>query len=112
MARPVNPDSQYTVKPHQVGSHLYASTQPWTVNPSTGRKEYHYQHWGTVIDMVFYPNARFLSLPRAERDRLIFPPSWNLDNADGGAGAGRRGRPATRETRPTVSTDMYGFLSR
>ena len=94
MPRPVNPDSQYTVKPHQVGSHLYASTQPWRVNPSTGRKEYRHQHWGTVIDMVFYPNARFLSLPRAERDRLIFPPNWNLDNVDGGAGAGRRGRPS------------------
>jgi hypothetical protein len=94
MARPVNPNSQYTVKPHQVGGHLYASTQPWSVNPATGRKEYHYLHWGTVVDMVFHPNARFLSLSREEMGRLIFPPGWNLDNIGGGSVPGRRGRPS------------------
>lgn len=92
MGRPVNPDSQYTVKPHLVGGHLYASTQPWTVNPSTGRKVYRHRHWGTVIDKVFYPNARFLSLSREERERLIFPPDWRLDTRECAVAPGRRRR--------------------
>ena len=92
MPRPVNQSSQYTVKPHTVGAHTYASTQPWEIDQATGKKKYHYVHWGTVSNMAFFPGARYVAASPEERGRLIFPPAWNLSECDGLSGKAGRGR--------------------
>lgn len=94
MARPVNPNSQYTIKPHVVGIHTYASTQPWSIDGSGGRKQYQYVHWGTVIDNVFYPNAKYLSSSAEEKRHLIFPPDWDMYHAGDATRSDGRGRPS------------------
>ena len=94
MSRPPKPESQYTVKPHNVGGHVYASTQPWEIDTSSGRKKYRYVHWGTVADGVFYPNARYISASADEKTRLVFPREWDMRNAGNCAVKDGRGRPA------------------
>ena len=94
MSRPPKPESQYTVKLHNVGGHVYASTQPWEIDSSCGRKKYRYVHWGTVADNVFHPNARYLSASAEEKARLVFPREWDMRHAGNCAAGDRRGRPA------------------
>jgi hypothetical protein len=39
MARPINPDARYTIKPHTANGYTYASTQPPYIDPETGNKK-------------------------------------------------------------------------
>ena len=94
MPRPVNPNSQYTVKPHVTHGHVYASTQPWTVSPETGRKVYRYVHWGVVVDGKFLPGARYVHASLEERAKLIFPPDWDISAIESMSGRRGPGRPA------------------
>ena len=94
MSRPVNPNSQYTVKPHVTHGHVYASTQPWTVSPETGRKVYRYVHWGVVVDGKFLPGARYVQASLEERVKLIFPPDWDISAIESMSGRRGPGRPA------------------
>lgn len=82
MARHVDPESQYRVKPHHSGGHTYASTQPSYVDPETGQKKYRYVHWGSVdANLKFFPGINFIAAPPEERARLIFPHDWDMSLA-------------------------------
>lgn len=95
MARPVDPNAQYRIKPHSTNGYTYASTQPPTVDPGTGKKVYRYVHWGTVDEHLrFTPGPRFFLASPEERGRLIFPESWDLGLASSLAGLAAPGRPA------------------
>ena len=108
MARPVNPKSKYTVKPHVTHGHIYASTQPWTVDPATGRKVYRYVHWGTVIDGRFIPGAKYVRASPEERARLIFPEEWDLGAIESMSGRRGPGRPASGgEDRSRLYGDVW-----
>ena len=107
MARPVNPNSQYTVKPHTTHGHTYASTQPWTVDPETGRKIYRHVHWGAVMDGIFIPGARYVHATPEERARLIFPKEWDLSAAEAMSGRRGPGRPASTDV---DSSRLYGDI--
>ena len=94
MARPVNPDSQYRIKPHIVNGYKYASTQPSIIDPNTGKKKYRYTHWGTVDEnFVFIPGSAFYLASPKERSRLIFPENWDMSKAEELAGLRKPGRP-------------------
>ena len=77
MARPVDPHTGYRMKPHKVGTYLYASTQrPVLVNGVEKRK---YYDWGKLdAQNVFTPLPRFLRLTPEERDKFIFPDDWDI----------------------------------
>ena len=94
MARPVDPNAQYRVKPHAYGGNTYASTQPPYIDPNTGKKKYRYIHWGKVDnDQKFIPGTRFYLASPEERARLIFPESWDLSEAEKITGLRKPGRP-------------------
>ncbi|MCL2135582.1 MAG: nitroreductase family protein [Candidatus Bathyarchaeota archaeon] len=79
MPRPVNPNSQYTIKLHTTGGYTYASTQPPHIDPTTGKKKYTYKHWGTIDqNNKFIPNTLYYLTPPEERAKLIFPKNWDL----------------------------------
>jgi hypothetical protein len=79
MTRPINPNAQYTIKPHHNNKYTYASTQPPYIDPKTGKKKYKYKHWGTIDqNKTFHPNITYLTTPPQERDKLIFPKDWDL----------------------------------
>lgn len=95
MGRPVDPLSQYRVKPHVINGYTYASTQPPSIDELTGRKKYHYIHWGTVDnDLRFIPGDAYIQASPAERAKLIFPDSWDMQEANKLSGAKKAGRPA------------------
>ena len=48
MSRRTDPNSQYKVAIHAINGYRYASTQPFQVDPETGKKVYRRVHWGTV----------------------------------------------------------------
>lgn len=93
MARPVNPNSRYTVKPHVTHGHIYASTQPAEIDPETGKKVYKYIHWGKVIDNVFLPGANYVQASLEERRSLVFPSEWDISAIETLSGMRQRGRP-------------------
>jgi len=94
VARPVDPDAQYRVKPHINGGHTYASTQPPYVDKETGKKKYRYIHWGTVDDNNrFLPGVQFYQSAPEERARLIFPEGWDMSEAKKLTGLREPGRP-------------------
>jgi len=94
VARPVDPDAQYRVKPHINGGHTYASTQPPYVDKETGKKKYRYIHWGTVDDNNrFLPGVQFYQTAPEERARLIFPEGWDMSEAKKLTGLREPGRP-------------------
>jgi|GEM_PF-1353852 len=95
MARPVDPDAQYRVKPHVTNGYTYASTQPSHFDPETGKKKYRYVRWGTVDgNLKFTPGSKFFLAPPEERQRLIFPKNWDTREAEKLAGLRQPGRPA------------------
>ena len=94
MARPVDPNAQYRVKPHVNGGHTYASTQPSYVDKETGKKKYRYIHWGTIDDnRRFLPGVQFYQASPEERARLIFPEEWDMSEAEKLTGLREPGRP-------------------
>jgi hypothetical protein len=94
MGRPSDPLTPYRIKPHVVGEHIYASTQPTFDDPETGKKVSRRIHWGKVVDGVrFVPgNKFFLSTPE-ERAKLVFPDDWDLSEAETFTGLRQPGRP-------------------
>ena len=95
MARPVDPNAQYRVKPHTTNGYTYASTQPPYVDPSTGKKKYRYIHWGTIDEnRKFIPGPQFYLATPEERTRLIFPEGWDMSEAEKLTGLRKPGRPA------------------
>jgi hypothetical protein len=94
MARPVDPNAQYRVKPHINGGYTYASTQPSYVDPETGKKKYRYIHWGSIDEnLKFKPNSQFFLASPEERARLIFPEGWDMSEAKKLTGLRKPGRP-------------------
>jgi hypothetical protein len=94
MGKNVDPDAQYRIKPHITHGYTYASTQPSTIDPSTGKKKYRYIHWGTVDEnLVFIPGSAFYLVSPEERSRLIFPENWDMSKAEKLAGLRKSGRP-------------------
>jgi transposase len=82
MARPVDPNAQYQIKPHVTNGYTYASTQPPYIDPDTGKKKYRYIHWGTVDEnLKFVPGSSFYLASPEERERLIFPDNWDMSKA-------------------------------
>ena len=79
MARKADPDSQYRVSIHLNNGYRYASTQPYQIDPDTGKKSYHHIHWGRVDDdNKFIPGKNYLVASITERSKLIFPEDWDL----------------------------------
>ena len=95
MARPIDPDAQYRVKPHNNNGYTYASTQPPYVDQETGKKKYRYIHWGTVDEnKKFKPGTKYFFETPERRARLIFPEDWDLSEAEKLTGLRKPGRPA------------------
>jgi transposase len=95
MGRPVDPNAQYQVKPHNNNGYTYASTQPSYVDADTGKKKYRYIHWGVVDDnFKFTPGTRFFLATPEERSRLVFPKEWDMSEAERLTGLRKPGRPA------------------
>jgi len=83
MARPVNPNAQYTIKLHVTNGYTYASTQPPYLDPKTGKKKYRYVHWGAVDEnRKFIPGTRYYQASPEERAQLIFPEDWDMSEAE------------------------------
>jgi hypothetical protein len=88
MSRPVDPRAQFIVKLHITNGYRYASTQPPSLNPDTGKKKYRYVHWGTVDkNLKFFPSSKYYLASPDERSRLIFPKDWDLSETDKPTGA-------------------------
>lgn len=95
MARPVDPNAQYRVKPHVMKGYIYASTQPPYIDKNTGEKKYRYIHWGTVDeDRKFIPSTPFYLASPEERAKLIFPEDWDISEAEKLTGLRKPGRPS------------------
>lgn len=95
MSRIESPDSVNRVSLHIVGSYRYASTQPYTLDPVTGKKKHSHVHWGIVDDaMCFIPNRKYRYATPEERGKLIFPPDWDLSEAEKLFEVRKPGRPA------------------
>ena len=101
MPRKPDPNSPYRIAIHVDKGYRYASTQPATVDPATGKRTYRRIHWGTVDDNnKFVPGKAYIFASLEERSKLIFPEDVNQ------AVLPKRGR--TR----TASTVIFGFWSR
>lgn len=82
MARKARTDGKINVTLHLCKGHRYASTQPFTIDPATGRKKYSRVHWGAVTeDLVFLPNFKLENSPKVW-DTLVFPSEWDVSRMD------------------------------
>jgi transposase len=94
MARPVNPNAQYTVKKYLVNGYTYAGTQPPSIDPETGKKVYHRVQWGSLDEnLKFLPGTRFFMATDEERAKLIFPETWDMSEAKKFTGLKTPGQP-------------------
>ena len=92
LGRPINKDTQNKVIVHTIGRHRYASTKVYTVG-ADGKKRYTYKHWGTLEDGDrFHPGTDYFYASVAERERLIFPATWDMSEVAELSGTRRRGR--------------------
>jgi hypothetical protein len=109
MVRSADPNTQYRVRPHVTGSYTYASTQPFYIDEATGEKKYRHVHWGTVGEgLRFIPGPAFYQASPEERARLIFPPGWDISEAEKLTGLKRPGRPAcTGECKNRLYGDIW-----
>ena len=99
MPRKPDPDAPYRVAIHIDKGYRYASTQPATVDPNTGKRKYRRIHWGTVDDNNrFVPGRAYLFAPVEERSKLIFPEGWDLSEIEKLSGNRKRGRPVIETT--------------
>jgi hypothetical protein len=96
MSRKANPSSQYKVSIHMNNGYRYASTQPFRLDPKSGKKIYRHVHWGTVDENnKFVPGIHYFTASIEERSKLIFPQSWDLSETSKLSGARNKGKPAT-----------------
>lgn len=58
-----------------------------------GKKHYAYKHWGTLMDgNRFHPGTNYFYAPAAERNKLIFPSTWDMSEVSELSSTRRRGR--------------------
>lgn len=97
LGRPVNKDTQNKIIVHTIGSHRYASTKVNTVG-NGGKKRYTYKHWGTLVGGdKFHPGPNYFYAPVAERNKLIFPSTWDMCEVSESPSTRRRGRVSYQE---------------
>jgi len=93
--RPPRNDGRIHVSIHNNGGYCYASTQPFLLDPETGRKTYRRVHWGIVDEnLKFIPGTTFLYASQEERSLLVFPSEWNLSEIQKLSDQRGPGRPA------------------
>lgn len=74
-----NNSNKYKLSIHKTNGFWYASTQSYTIDPKTGKKKYTHTHWGTLThDLKFYPNEIYWFADQSVKDKLIYPPEWDL----------------------------------
>ena len=77
---------------HTSGNHKYASTKIFTIGED-GKKRYSYRHWGALEDgNRFHPGTNYFYVSVAERNKLIFPPDWDMSEVSELSSTRRRGR--------------------
>ena len=97
LGRPVNKDTQNKVIVHTIGDHRYASTKVYTVD-ADGKKRYAYKHWGALVGgNRFHPGTNYFYAPAAERNKLIFPSTWDMSEVSGLSSTRRQGRVSYQE---------------
>ena len=62
MPRKAAPNSQYRVPIHLNNIYRYASTQPFQVDPDTGKKTYHHVHWVLLMMLISLFPTRIIFL--------------------------------------------------
>ncbi len=79
MSRKARSDGRQQVYLYRCKGYQYASTQPRSRDPETGRMKVTRVLWGQVTeDLVFKPNKRYILASAEEKAKLVFPPSWDL----------------------------------
>jgi hypothetical protein len=74
----------------------------------TGKKKYHYIHWGSIDENLrFIPSSPFFLATPEERSRLIFPKEWDISEAEKLTGLRKAGRPAYEEE---CQNRLYGDI--
>ena len=93
--RPPRSDGKIQVSIHNNNGYRYASTQPYVLDPETGRKVYRRVHWGLVDgNLKFSPGTTFIYASPEERDRLEFSSDWDLSEIRKLSDQRGAGRPA------------------
>lgn len=93
--RPPRDDGKLRVSIHVNNGYRYACTQPWSLDPITGRKKYRKVLWGQVDEnLKFLPSTKYLYASSEEKQMLDFPSEWDLSEIDKLVGLRVKGRPA------------------
>lgn len=93
--RPPRADGKFRVSIHANKGYRYACTQPWERDPATGKKLYHYIHWGIVDEnLKFIPGLKYIYATDEQKEKLDFPPEWDLSEIHALSGKRGKGRPA------------------
>lgn len=97
MPRKPDAEAPFRISIHKCGHYTYASTQPCTIDPESGRRIYRYIHWGTLdADLIFHPGKTYLFASPEERNRLVFPKTWDLSEIEKLSGKRKPGRPVIK----------------
>ena len=79
MSRPARSDGKQQVYLYVCKGYRYASTQPITIDPATGKKRITRILWGRISEsLVFTPNKTFKLADNATRQSLAFPAEWDI----------------------------------
>ena len=79
MSRPARSDGKHPVYLYVCKGYRYASTQPMTIDPTTGKKKLTRILWGNVSEsLVLTPNKTFMLADTATRASLVFPSDWDI----------------------------------
>ena len=92
MSRKADPNADYKVSVHKVGKYTYATTQPATIDPVTGKKIHRHFTWGTLEGLTFIPGRNYRLASPEERRKLIFPDEWDMSEAERYSGDKTAGR--------------------
>jgi len=93
--RPPRSDGKTRVAIHVNNGYRYACTQPYTIDPKTGKKKYRKVLWGLVDEQLkFLPGIKYIYAPPEEKAALDFPPEWDLSEVSRLSGERDKGRPA------------------
>ena len=85
MPRKARSDGKQQVYLYSCKGYRYASTQPRSLDPETGKMRMTRVLWGQVTeDFVFKPNKRYLLASATEKANLVFPHSWDLREMEKG----------------------------